>query len=345
MDRYPFPKIDLHLHLDGSMLPETAWELARERNIPMPADTLEEFRNFIVLTADCKSVNEYLKRFEMPLSILQDRDSLARVTRELVSLLSAQGLAYAEIRFAPQLHTRKGMAQRDAVEAVLSGLREALAECTSIQAGILLCAMCIGSEKANEAENLLTVELAKEFLGQGVVGVDLAGAEGIVPLSRFAPVFARASKLGVPFTCHAGDSQGADTVKAALDFGAKRIGHGHHIVLDRALCARAIRDGVTLEICPTSNIQCQTQPSYEAHPLKRLIQMGIPCTINTDNMILSDISLDKEYDHCIHAMGLSYADLIRCNINSARAAFLADAPKAALIEALLACLDALPGKI
>ena len=129
MDRYPFPKIDLHLHLDGSMLPETAWKLARERNIPMPADTLEEFRNFIVLTADCKSVNEYLKRFEMPLSILQDRDSLARVTRELVSLLSAQGLAYAEIRFAPQLHTRKGMAQRDAVEAVLSGLREALAVC------------------------------------------------------------------------------------------------------------------------------------------------------------------------------------------------------------------------
>ena len=345
MDRYPFPKIDLHLHLDGSMLPETAWELARERNIPMPADTLEEFRNFIVLTADCKSVNEYLKRFEMPLSILQDRDSLARVTRELVSLLSAQGLAYAEIRFAPQLHTRKEMAQRDAVEVVLSGLREVLAECPSIQAGILLCAMCIGSEKANEAENLLTVELAKEFLGQGVVGVDLAGAEGIVPLSRFAPVFARASKLGVPFTCHAGDSQGAGTVKAALDFGAKRIGHGHHIVLDRALCARAIRDGVTLEICPTSNIQCQTQPSYEAHPLKRLIQMGIPCTINTDNMILSDISLDQEYDHCIREMGLSYADLIRCNINSARAAFLADAPKAALIEALLACLDALPGKI
>ena len=87
MDRYPFPKIDLHLHLDGSMLPETAWKLARERNIPMPADTLEEFRNFIVLTADCKSVNEYLKRFEMPLSILQDRDSLARVTHELVSCL------------------------------------------------------------------------------------------------------------------------------------------------------------------------------------------------------------------------------------------------------------------
>lgn len=345
MDRYPFPKIDLHLHLDGSMLPETAWELARERNIPMPADTLEEFRNFIVLTADCKSVNEYLKRFEMPLSILQDRDSLARVTRELIALLSDQGLAYAEIRFAPQLHTRNGMSQRDAIEAVLAGRREALAKCPSMQASILLCAMSMGSEKINETENLLTVSLAKEYLGHGVVGVDLAGAEGIVPLSRFASIFDRARMLGIPFTCHAGDSQGPDTVEAALNFGARRIGHGHHIALDRSLCARAIRDGVTLEICPTSNIQCQTQPSYAEHPLKRLISMGVACTINTDNMILSDISLDQEYDHCIREMGLSYADLIRCNINSARASFLEDAPKAALIESLLACLDTLPGKI
>lgn len=344
MRRYPFPKIDLHLHLDGSMLPETAWELAYERGIPMPAGTLEEFRTFLVVTADCRSVNEYLKRFEMPLSILQDKASLTRVTRELIELLAAQGLAYAEIRFAPQLHTREGLAQRDAVEAVLEGMRAGLANCPSIGIGILLCAMCVGTAEANAAENLLTIELAREFLGQGVVGADLAGAEGIVPLGDFAPIFARARDLGVPFTCHAGDSQGPDTVKAALDFGAKRVGHGHHIALDRSLCARAIRDGVTLEICPTSNIQCETQPSYEAHPLKRLIDMGVPCTINTDNMILSGIDLDKEYDHCINEMGLSYEDLIRCNINSARAAFLDGARKAALIEELLACLESLPGK-
>lgn len=344
MRRYPFPKIDLHLHLDGSMLPETAWELAYERGIPMPAGTLEEFRTFLVVTADCRSVNEYLKRFEMPLSILQDKASLTRVTRELIELLAAQGLAYAEIRFAPQLHTREGLAQRDAVEAVLEGMRAGLANCPSIGIGILLCAMCVGTAEANAAENLLTIELAREFLGQGVVGADLAGAEGIVPLGDFAPIFARARELGVPFTCHAGDSQGPDTVKAALDFGAKRVGHGHHIALDRSLCACAIRDGVTLEICPTSNIQCETQPSYEAHPLKRLIDMGVPCTINTDNMILSGIDLDKEYDHCVNEMGLSYADLIRCNINSARAAFLDGARKAALIEELLACLESLPGK-
>ena len=121
MSKYRFPKIDLHLHLDGSMLPESAWEMAAERGIALPADTLEAFREFIVVTADCRSVNEYLKRFEMPLQILQDRAALERTAYELVRLLAGQGLRYAEIRFAPQLHLRKELKQRDAVEAVLAG--------------------------------------------------------------------------------------------------------------------------------------------------------------------------------------------------------------------------------
>ncbi len=339
MIRYAFPKIDLHLHLDGSVLPETAWELAKERNVALPADNLADFRTFIVVTADCRSVNEYLKRFEMPLSILQDAPALTRVSRELVELLAAQGVAYAEIRFAPQLHLRETLTMRGAVEAVLAGVNEGMARCPSVRIGVLLCAMSIGRAERNESLNLDTVLLAKAFLGKGVVGCDLAGAEGIVPLERFAPIFRLAKEQGVPFTCHAGDSQGPETVKAALDFGAKRIGHGHHIILDRSLCARAVRDGVTLEICPTSNIQCETQPSYAAHPLKRLIDMGVSCTINTDNMILSDIDLESEYDHCLFEMGFTKQDLIRCNINSVRASFMPEEDKIELIERLFACLD------
>lgn len=340
MSRYPFPKIDLHLHLDGSMLPETAWELAKERGIALPADNLADFRTFIIVTAECRSVNEYLKRFDMPLSILQDKASLTRVTKELVELLASQGLAYAEIRFAPQLHTRKGLSQSDAVDAVLAGVKEGMAAAPTIDIGILLCAMCIGPETLNEKENMETARLGGEYLGKGVVGIDLAGAEGIVPLENFAPIFAYARACNIPFTCHAGDSQGPDTVKAALDFGSLRIGHGHHIFNDRMLCARAIRDGVTLEICPTSNIQCETQPSYEEHPLRRLIDMGMRCTVNTDNMILSDINLDKEYDRCLDQMGLTYNDLIRCNINSVRASFMAEEKKTALIDKLIGCLRA-----
>ena len=314
-------------------------QLFREVEFANALELLIGFRRFIVVTADCRSVNEYLKRFKMPLQILQDRASLERTAYELVCLLAGQGLRYAEIRFAPQLHLRGELTQRDAVEAVLTGVKRGMAECPSIDIGVLLCAMCIGEYWLNMDANLQTVREAARALSEGVVGIDLAGAEGLTPLSGFAPVFDLARELGVPFTCHAGDSQGPETVLAALNFGTKRIGHGHHIFEDRALCARAIRDGVTLEVCPTSNIQCSTRPSYEAHPLKRLIDMGVSCTINTDNMILSDIDLDKEYDRCIGSMGLTIQDVIRCNINSVRASFMAPEKKLPLIEELLKALE------
>lgn len=337
--KYPFPKVDLHLHLDGSMLVHSAWEMARERNISLPASSEEALRDFIILTGDQPSVNEYLKRFELPLSILQDAHALIRCARELVELLSSQGLVYGEIRFAPQLHTRKGMSQKEAVEAVIEGVRQGRAHCPDIDIGILLCTMSIGIETLNEKENLETVRLCKRYLGKGVVGLDLAGAEGIVPLRNFAPIFALAKELELPCTCHAGDSQGADTVEDALDFGVSRLGHGHHIFESKTLCARAIKDGITLEICPTSNIQCCTRESYEAHPLKKLIERGLSCTINTDNMILSNIDLEKEYDVCLSRMGLSYEDLIRCNINSVKASFMPGEKKQLLIEKLLGFLN------
>lgn len=333
-----FPKIELHLHLDGSMLPETAWELAKEQGVVMPAEDLEGFRKFIVVTADCRSVNEYLERFELPLRLLQKPAALTRVTKELICLLHSQGVAYGEIRFAPQLHTREEMCQRDAVEAVLKGREEGLALCPGMGVNILLCAMSIGTAEINKKENLETVDLAAQYLGKGVAAVDLAGAEGIVPLREYGYVFDRAKELGVPFTCHAGDSQGPETVKDALDFGTKRIGHGHRIIEVEALCQRAVKEGVTLEICPTSNIQCQSQPSYEAHPAKRLFDMGMRITINTDNMILSDIDLDKEYDHCVKEMGFTEQDLIRMNLYAVEASFQSVEEKEKLAAKLRAYL-------
>lgn len=332
MAKYDFPKVELHLHLDGSMLPETAWELAQEKGIAMPADNLEEFRKFIVVTANCRSVNEYLKRFELPLQLMQDQASIARVTKELILLLESQGLAHAEIRFAPQLHTREKLTQKDAIEAVLAGKKEALEQVKNgMTVSIICCTMSVGPAQVNEAENLETVRLAAQYLGRGVDAIDLAGAEGIVPLNQFHPIFDLAKELGIPFTCHAGDSQGPDTVRDALDFGAKRIGHGHHIFEDPALCQRAIQEGVTLEICPTSNIQCQTRADYSVHPAKALLDMGMRVTINTDNMVLSDIHLDHEYDCCLEQMGFTREDLIQMNLYAAEASFLPETEKTALI--------------
>ena len=245
--RYPFPKAELHLHLDGSIPPETMWELAKKEHAELPTATLEEFRTWLKVTSDCSSVNEYLERFELPLQLLQKKENLSLVTESLIDVLAGQGYGLAEIRFAPQLHLRSGLTQRDAVEAVLAGQEAGLKKHPSLKTGILLCAMSIGPETLNMAENLETVRLTKEFLGKGVVGCDLAGAEGIVPLRSFHPVFDLARELNVPFTCHAGDSQGSDTIKDALDFGTKRIGHGHHLYDAPELWQRVRDSGATLE--------------------------------------------------------------------------------------------------
>lgn len=332
MEPSALPMIELHLHLDGAIPPETMWALAKEKGITLPAETLDEFRAWLVETSDCADVNTYLARFELPLQLMQEKEDIVRVTKDVLTTLCRQGHLYDEIRFAPQLHKRNGLSQRQAIEAVLEGRRQALAENPGYGAGILLCAMCIGPETVNMEENLETVRLAKEFLNRGVVGADLAGAEGIVPLANFRPVFDLANELGVPATCHAGDSQGPDTVADALSFGVTRIGHGHHIAGDPALVQEAIRRGVTLEVCPTSNIQCHTQPSYAEHPAKKLLDAGLRLTISTDNMTLAAVNLQDEYRHCLQDMGFTAEDLKRTILYAAEAVFLPEDEKAALME-------------
>lgn len=327
---FSIPKIELHLHLDGAIPAETMWALGQEKGLSMPAATFADFSQYLIDSSDCKDVNTYLARFELPLQMLQDAASLTRVTRELIALLARQGHIYDEIRFAPQLHCRAGMSQREAIEAVLEGRRQALEAHPEIKNGILLCAMSVGAESVNMEENLETVRLCAEYLGQGVVGLDLAGAEGIVPLRRFHPIFDLAKQLHLPFTCHAGDSQGADTIQDALDFGTLRIGHGHHVYGAAAQTDEIIRRGVTLEICPSSNIQCHTQPSFSAHPAKKLFDAGARVTISTDNMTLAATDLDKEYTHCVQEMGFTERELVQMNLYAAEAAFLPEAEKQAL---------------
>lgn len=332
--KFNFPQVELHLHLDGSFRPETVWELARERGVAMPAEDLAGYRDYIAATQHCASVNEYLERFELPLQVMQDAAALARITRELIEDLADRGTAYAEIRFAPQLHTREGLTQRQAVEAVLAGREQGLALRPGIDIGILLCMMCVGPETANWDANAETVEIAPEYLQKGVVGIDLAGAEGIVPLKSFAPLFRRAAERRIPFTCHAGDSQGPETVRDALAFGARRIGHGHHIYEDPALVRQAAEAGVTLEICPTSNIQCKTRESFAAHPAKNLLDMGLGVCINTDNATLAGVTLADEYAHCLDEMGFTEEDLLTMNRIAIRASFAPMEVKERVLTAL-----------
>jgi len=336
--KYSFPKIDLHLHLDGSFRTPTIWELAMQQGVEMPAESPEGFEEWMKKCSYSGSVNEFLLMFDVTTQVMQDRDSLIRLTRELIEDIAAQGVVYAEIRFAPQLHTRKGMTQRDAIEAVLEGRRQGM-EKTGIDIGIICCMMCVGNETVNWDANMETALITHEYLDKGVVCIDLAGAEGIVPLSNFAPLFAKAKELGTPIICHAGDSQDWRTVKDAIDMGAQRIGHGHHIYENPALSRYAAEHGIALEICPTSNVQCQTRETYELHPAWNLYSIGIPVTINTDNMTMSRVTLDDEYDHCLKEMGFEYEDLILMNINSAKVSFMKEEKKKEVLAELERCLD------
>ena len=333
--KYSFPKVDLHLHLDGSNRIDTIWQLAQEQGVKLPGETKQDYDDYLAKCQTSGSVNEFLKQFDAPLLVQQDKVSLARVTRELIEDLHNQGLAYAEIRFAPQLHTQKGMSQADAVEAVLEGKRQAEEQYPDIKVGIITCMMSIGPIDINYDANMETIEVCKKYLGQGVVCLDLAGAENIVPLSDFKPFFDKANEYGLPLICHAGDSQDWTACETAIkDFKAKRLGHGHHIYENPELCRYAADHNIALEICPTSNIQCLTRKTYAMHPANNLFNMGIPVTINTDNMTMSRVTLDDEYDHCLNEMGFEYEDLILMNINSVKVSFMPEEDKKALIAKL-----------
>lgn len=333
--KYDFPKIDLHLHLDGAIEPKTLLEMARERNIELPVDTVEQLTPLMVCDPSVRSVNEYLKKFDLPIQVLQDAAALERIAYELVARSAAQGLGYAEMRFAPQQHTQQGLSQQDAVESVIRGIERGKIGNPNIDMGLILCAMVYGDESLNRDANKQTVEVAADYLGRGVCAFDLAGAEGLTPLSTFGYLFDRARELRLPFTCHAGDSQGPDTVRTAIcEFGALRIGHGHHIAEDPALCRLARDLGATLEVCITSNIQCETQPSYKQHPIKKLYDMGLNVTLNTDNPIIAGITLDDEYDTAMAELGFTLEDIVTMNINAARGSFMSVPKKAAYIERL-----------
>ncbi len=337
--KYAFPKVDLHLHLDGSFRTSTILELAQKQGVAMPADDLAGYEAWMEKCSRSGSVNEYLKMFDAPLQVMQDEASLIRITRELIEDLAKQGLAYAEIRFAPQLHTNGKLSQAQAIEAVLEGRRQGLEENPSIKIGIICCMMCVGTEDINWDANMETAEITHRYLDQGVVCMDLAGAEGFVPLSKFAPLFEKARSYGTPVICHAGDSQDWTTVRDAIEMGAVRIGHGHHIYENPYLSRYAADHQIALEICPTSNVHCQTRSSYELHPAYNLYALGVPITINTDNMTMSRITLDDEYDHCLNEMGFEYEDLILMNINSIKHCFLKEEDKKEILDKLYAALD------
>ena len=311
--------IELHLHLDGSLRPETVWELAKEQNIKLPANTVDEVRDQMQVPEDCRTLEEYLTRFDLPLLVLQTREALERAAFELTEDLAKEGVTYAEIRFAPQLSIKGGMTQEQAVEAAIEGVKRGMEQYPSIRVGLILC--CMRGED-NEEWNLQTVETAKKYLGDIVCAVDIAGAESLYPTERFAPVFEKVREYGLPSTIHAGEAAGPESMKTALAFGAKRIGHGVAAVEDPELVRRLIEEQITLEVCVTSNYQTKVVPSIEAHPIRRLFNAGVRVTVNSDNRTVSNTNVRKELDILRNVFGFKEQEIEKMEEYAWEARFL-----------------------
>lgn len=316
-------KIDLHLHIDGSVRPQTVYELSRKYNIRPECNlSLEEITRSMVV-ADGEYDPDFLT-FNPPLRVMQTAEGLTRITKELVQRLERDGLIYAELRFAPQYHLNGGMSQEDAVIAAIAGLEQGLAECRRLKAGLILCTMNHCDPADNHAENIETVHLAKKYLGKGVVGVDMAGYEERMP--EYADIFELAKELGIPATTHS-----EFTVADALEYGTTRIGHGYQAALKPELTQAVIEKGVTLEMCPDSSLSYEYGLTGDAtHPLYVLYKQGARVTVNTDNLTVLDTGLDFEYELC-RRMGFTDEDIVKMNNFAIEACFADEETKKQLL--------------
>ncbi|MBR2346062.1 MAG: adenosine deaminase [Clostridia bacterium] len=277
--------IDLHLHFDGSLSITNARELAALEGVALPEDD-NELKVALTVSPDCKDLGEYLTKFAFPLSLLQSEAAIEQGMYTLCRELDAEGCIYAEIRFAPQLHLDKGLDQKKVVEAAIRGFKR-----SAIDGGLILCCMR-GDDKA--ALNETTLEIAREYLGKGVVALDLAGNEAGFPTDSFASLFARARELQVPFTIHAGEADCAESVRSALAMGASRIGHGVRSIEDPALVEILAKNHIALELCPISNIQTTVFDDISEYPIRQFLKAGVAVTVNSDNRSVSATTARQE---------------------------------------------------
>ena len=304
--------IDLHLHLDGSISLKTARKLAGMQRIALPEDS-DVLREQMSVMDGCRDLNDYLDRFQLPCSLLRIREALYLCTYELLDELYEQGLRYAEIRFAPQNSSTELLTQKDAVQIVLRAIED-----TPLPCGLIL-SMMRGDD--NHEANMETIEVAKHYFGRGVVAVDLAGAEALYPTHTFRREFAAVREAGIPLIIHAGEAAGAESVREAIENGAVRIGHGVRSIEDPEVIKMLVDRNITLELCPTSNLNTGIFRTYKDYPLRRLMEAGVCVCLNTDNMTVSSTTLREEWQHMLDAFRLSEQEIKRIVRNSIEASF------------------------
>jgi adenosine deaminase len=284
------PKIELHCHLDGSLRAETIIDIAKREGISLPTMDRDEIQQELIAPLDCESLDEYLKRFALPNLVMQSKENLKRITFELFEDAAKENVKYMEVRFAPLLHTAQGLTVEEIIQSVIDGMREAEQQFDIHGNIILSCMRTMSAESAFEV-----VEKGKQFLGKGVVAIDLCASEEEGFCGDFVEPIALAREYGYRVTIHAGETGvGKNVLEAVEMLGAERIGHGVFIK-DCAEAYDVVKEKqVVLEMCPTSNVQTKAVNQYSEHPIHDFHKDGIKVTVNTDNRTVSDTTMAKE---------------------------------------------------
>ncbi len=340
------PKALLHDHLDGGLRPTTIIELADAAGYDaLPSDDPTELGTWFRTAADSGSLERYLETFAHTVAVMQTPEALERVARECVLDLAEDGVVYAEVRYAPELHIESGLSLDRVVEHVLAGFRAGVEEARdrgrTIRVGCLLTAM------RHAARSREIAELAVRHRDLGVVGFDIAGAESGNPPTRHLDAFELMRSEHARFTIHAGEAFGLPSIHEALAYcGADRLGHGVRIVDDITLredggavlgrIATNVRDRrIPLELCPSSNVQTGAVARLSEHPFDLLARLRFRVTVNTDNRLMSDTDMTREMSRLVETFGYGWADLQRFTINALKSAFIPFDERLDLIETMV----------
>ncbi|MUT67075.1 adenosine deaminase [Paenibacillus sp. NEAU-GSW1] len=322
------PKVDLHLHLDGSVKPSAVQELAERQGKKLPITDGGDLTPWMQIDSGCTDLRHYLSKFDFVLPFLQTGDALEQVAFDTVQQADEQNCLYIEVRYAPLLHTVGGLELEEIINHVNNGLARGERTFGVLARSILICMRHDSYER-----NAAVIEAASRYYGNGVVAVDLAGDEAGFPPHLHRPLFNLAKRHELPITIHAGEAGGAQNVIEAIkELGANRIGHGIRIDGEQEAIELVRRTGTPLELCPVSNIQTKAAADWESYPIKSFLEQGIAVTVNTDNLTVSDTSITLEYAMLYERCGLSMEELGKLIRNGAAAAFLEQPLKARLIE-------------
>lgn len=325
------PKSLLHEHLDGGLRPATLLELCHGRKIPVPADTPEDLARWMHENANAGSLERYLRGFAITIEAMATVRACERVAREAAEDAAHDGCVLAEFRIAPLLFESHGLAPEAAMEGMLAGLAQGGLAC-----GLIVC----GMRTDNPDDSNRAARLAIRYKDDGVVGFDLAGAEKYFPPRDHARAMALAGDAGLGLTCHAGESDRGERVLEAADIGATRIGHGIHIVMGdtpeetHAWVERARELALHFEVCPSSNIHTGAARSIAAHPIRAMVAAGLSVSCNTDNRLMSGVTLTHELEALHREAGFTHAQLGELMRAGARASFLPADQRDAAVRAI-----------